>query len=64
MSRTKDQWLEQTGGFRFGETPADFQARTARIQELYARRDAGRLTAADVNELAQLLGTSEADEDL
>ena len=63
MSRSKDQFLEQTGGFRFGETAPEFKARTERIQALYAKRDDGSLTAGDVNELARLLGTGEADED-
>lgn len=60
MSRSKDQWIEETGGFRFGESDAQFLARTARIQELRAKPN---LSAGDVNELARLLGTGEADED-
>jgi hypothetical protein len=63
MSRTKDQWLEKTGGFRFGETQGDFVARTARIQALQAKKGRGALTAEDINELARLLGKGEADED-
>ena len=27
MSRTKDQWLEKTGGFRIGESPEEFAKR-------------------------------------
>ena len=34
MSRTKDQFIEKTGGFRLGETEAQFHARTAEIERL------------------------------
>jgi hypothetical protein len=34
MSRTKDQWIEATGGFRLGESPKEFSARAARISRL------------------------------
>ena len=34
MSRTKEQFIEETGGFRPGESKAGFLARTGRIQEL------------------------------
>jgi thermostable 8-oxoguanine DNA glycosylase len=34
MSQSKQQFIEETGGFRFGESEADFLARARRIQEL------------------------------
>jgi hypothetical protein len=34
MSRTKDQWLERTGGFRVGESDADFLGRAKEIETL------------------------------
>ncbi len=34
MSRSKDQWFEETGGLRVGETDGQFQARVAEIQRL------------------------------
>jgi hypothetical protein len=61
--RPKDWFLEQMGGFRLGETREAFAARVAKIRALYAKRDDGSLTAVDVDELAVLLGTGEADRD-
>jgi hypothetical protein len=34
MSRTKDQWIERTGGFRVGESEFDFTAWAAEIDRL------------------------------
>jgi hypothetical protein len=34
MSRTKDQWIARTGGRRFGESDAQFQARVQEIEQL------------------------------
>jgi hypothetical protein len=31
MGRSKDQFLSQTGGFRFGETDEQFMERTKKI---------------------------------
>ena len=61
MSRTKDQWLRETGGFRFGETDAEFQHRTAEISRLRKKIEDSEANAADVAMLARLLDTDEAD---
>lgn len=53
MSRSKDFWMEETGGFRFFETPAEFTARYRRIQSLRARIHT--LTDAERSELYELL---------
>ncbi|HEY4939995.1 MAG TPA: hypothetical protein VII56_01100 [Rhizomicrobium sp.] len=37
MSRTKDQWIERTGGFRAGESNAEFLARSEEIEKLEAQ---------------------------
>lgn len=62
MSRTKDQWISETGGFRVGETQEMFQRRMESIQVLRDKISDGAATAADVNELAILLGADQ-DED-
>lgn len=48
MSRTKDQWLERTGGFRLGESPAQFSARTSEIERLTASLTSGRLGIEEI----------------
>ena len=62
MSRTKDQWIEETGGFRFGESQEMFQKRVQRIKFLQEKAKAGTLTVADVDELAALKGVKSDDE--
>ncbi|WP_165190891.1 hypothetical protein [Caulobacter soli] len=62
MSRTKDQWLAETGGFRLGESAAQFQARVAEVQAI---RSKPALSAADIERLAELAGLDgDADDDL
>jgi hypothetical protein len=53
MSRSKDEFIRRTGGFRFGESDADFQKSVARIDELRAKEPK---TLADIDELSELLG--------
>lgn len=60
--RPKDQWLEMTGGFRFGETPEQFQHRQAEIHVLRNRIAQGQATPNDVGRLSHLLGTDQDDE--
>ena len=62
MSRTKDQWLEETGGFRIGESPEQFKQRTKEIARLKKAIEDGKATPPDVEALAKLVGTEEADE--
>ncbi len=37
MSRTKDQWLEETGGFVLGESDNEFQTRQWKIRKIRNR---------------------------
>lgn len=62
MSRTKDQWIEEMGGFRFGESQEMFQKRGERIAALREKAKVGTLTAQDVNELATLIGAGQDEE--
>lgn len=64
MSRTRQQWIDETGGFRIGETEAQFQQRAWRIRKIRNDIDKGAATVEDFNELAKLLGTGEDDESL
>jgi hypothetical protein len=66
MSRSKEQFIEETGGFRFGESEADFLARTRRIQELTKKLLSG-VTSEQVEniteELRRLQGIASAEWD-
>ena len=42
MSRSKDQWMRDGGGFRLAETPEQLQARLAKIKELEVSLKTGR----------------------
>jgi len=48
-----------TGGFRFGETPEQFQLRQAEIHALRNRIAQGQATPNDVDRLSHLLGTDQ-----
>lgn len=43
MGASKDQWIERTGGFRFGESKSKFQARVAEIEKLEKLLVSGKL---------------------
>lgn len=60
--RPKEQWLEMTGGFRFGESPEQFQNRQVEIHSLRNRLAEGKHTVRDIDRLSNLLGTDEDDE--
>ena len=62
VSVTKDQWLEETGGFRPFETDEQFLARAARIGKLRAEIKEGLGSYRKITELARLLGTVDGDE--
>lgn len=62
MSRTKDQWLEETDGFRVGESPDQFKQRIAAIAQLRKAIEDGEARPSDVELLSKLLGTEDADE--
>lgn len=54
MSRTKDQWLEETGGFRLGEAPHMVLVRR-RFAELTAKlKSETGLTEAERQEFLRL----------
>ncbi len=59
MSRTKEQWLRETGGFRFGETPEQFEARSEEIERISRRIADGSFTPDDIDRLAELRGTED-----
>jgi len=56
MSVTKDQFIDRYGGFRFGETEQQTQARIARIDALYDLIKQGKATPDDIDELSELRG--------
>lgn len=60
MSRTKDQWLAETGGFRLGESDAQFHARLAEVRDI---RSKPALSAADIERLAELAGVGDDTDD-
>ena len=43
MSRTKDQWIERTGGMRLFETPEMFRGRIVEIRRLEKLFKTGRV---------------------
>lgn len=64
MSRTKNQWIEKTGGIRILESGENFLRRVAQIEAIEKKIKRGKATAADINDLAKLKGTGESDEEL
>ena len=61
MSRSKDQWIEETGGFVLGESANEFQIRQWKIRKIKNRISNGDATDKDVEELSILLGASDED---
>ncbi|MEW8026280.1 MAG: hypothetical protein AB2806_00875 [Candidatus Thiodiazotropha sp.] len=57
--RPKEQFIEMTGGFRFGETPEQFQRRQKAIEAIRAKISAGGATMNDIDTLSSLLGREE-----
>lgn len=55
MSRTKDQWIERTGGFRFGESPTEFAARAAEIERLEKSLRSGKHDMAGLEQIQRRL---------
>ena len=60
-TRPKQQWLQMTGGFRFGETTEQFNNRQVQIHAIRNRIAQGNATEHDVSLLSRLLG---ADDDV
>lgn len=61
MGSSKSQWLGSVGGFRLGETEAQFLKRVQEIAEIREAITAGAATDDDVEGLAELLGASDED---
>ena len=61
MSGTKQQWIDETGGFKKGESEASFQQRVGRIRKIRSDIENGVSKPGDIDELAKLLGTGELD---
>ena len=51
-----ERFFEQTGGFRLGESPKDFQRRQRTIKGLEKKLIAGKITQTERNALYQLKG--------
>ncbi len=64
MGRTKQQWIDETGGFGVGESETQFQQRLWRIRKIRNDINKGVASPEDINELAKLLGTGEDDESI
>lgn len=62
MSRTKQQWIEETGGFRLGELPELFQLRVRAIQTINHKIKNGIATVEDIERLRRLKGLSDFDD--
>ena len=56
MSRSGEQWIEETGGFRFGESPEQFQHRVRAIEVLTKKLKSGNGTEKDLQLLCGLKG--------
>jgi hypothetical protein len=55
VSRSKEQWIEKTGGFRPGESDAQFQARVAKIERLNGALAAGRVKSTEIEAVQRQL---------
>lgn len=64
MGKTKQQWIEETGGFRIGESQTQFEQRLWRIRKIRNDIEKGVATPDHINELAKLLGTGEDDDSM
>lgn len=54
--RPKDQWLEMTGGFRFGESPEQLQSRLVEMHAIRNRLAKGKALKGDLERLSHLTG--------
>lgn len=61
--RPKDQSLAITGGFRFGESPEQFQNRQREIHAIRNRLTEGKSNADDIGRLERLFGTDTDDDE-
>jgi hypothetical protein len=54
--RSKGHFIEETGGFRIDESPAQFKARVALIRALTTKIKSGKFTEDDLEHLRELKG--------
>lgn len=59
MSRSKEQWIAETSGFRVGESQMAFQQRVQRIHKLRQDIQRGVATSEAIDEFAKLLGSDD-----
>ena len=55
MSVTKDKFIEETGGFKFGESDSEFQMRVGRGTELKAKLLSGKNTPDELEAIQREL---------
>ncbi len=60
MGKTKEQWIQNTGGFRIGESQEQFRQRTLEIEKLRIAIKAGKATVKDVEKLSELMGAPDS----
>ncbi|MBO9168352.1 hypothetical protein [Rhizobium sp. L245/93] len=67
MSRSKDDFIKSTGGFRFGESQDEFKSRVKEIGELENALKSGQVSLKDVESvqrrLCELKGINFDDDD-
>jgi hypothetical protein len=54
--RSKEHFIEETGGYRFDESPAQFEARVALIEALTTKIKSGAFAESDLDHLRELKG--------
>ena len=59
--RPKDHFINVTGGFRFGESPAMFELRLKAIADIRKKVSQGSATYDDVSRLSELTGSEDED---
>ncbi|OIR25319.1 hypothetical protein [Bathymodiolus thermophilus thioautotrophic gill symbiont] len=59
MSRTKEKFIEMTGGLRFDETPEQTQDRLAKIQNLNKKIRKGTASELDMSLLNELTSVTD-----
>lgn len=62
MSRTKEQWLRNTGGSRICESKEEYSERQRKIAEIKKLLLDGKATTEDIETLSGLLGNPDEEE--
>lgn len=55
MSRSGDEWIKRTGGFRLGETKEEFDARVKEIEVVEKRLTFGTLKFNEIEDVQRQL---------